>query len=98
MEQGADHNGTDVSTAPSGMLFSRSAWLNRLQTGVEQLISAMHAKGMAPTAGCECGAKEQTANYMITSCPIYHRPNETRALSAVNKSLVLWLTDTCPVI
>ena len=44
----------------------------------------MYKWGMAYTAACECGAKEQTAENVIASCPIYHHPN---GLSDVNKNL-----------
>ena len=57
-----------------------------------------HKWVMAFTAACECGAKEQTAEYVIIFCPIYHHRNGVRALSAVNKILVTWLTETCPAI
>ena len=53
--------------------------------------------GMAPTAAGEGGAKEQTAENVITSCPIYHHPNGVCVFSAIEKSLVPWLTDTCPL-
>ena len=62
----------DVDALPPGMGLPRPAWvwLNRLQTGVG-LFWSMHKWGMASTASCECGAKEQTANHIITSCPTY---------------------------
>ena len=47
---------------------------------------------MDSTAARECGAKEQTAEYIITTCPIYHHLNEARAHLDVNKSQVTWLT------
>ena len=37
--------------------------------------------GMASTAACECGTKEQTTKPIITSCPIYHHPNRSRVFS-----------------
>ena len=52
--------------------------------------------GMASTAICECGAKEQRAKRVITSCPTYHHPNGARALLNVNKNLVTWLMEICP--
>ena len=90
----------DVSTSPPGMHFPRPAWvrLNRLRTGVGLFRSTMHRWGMAPTAACECGAEEQTADHVITSCPIYSHPNGARGLAAVDESLLTWLSDTCPAI
>ena len=57
-----------------------------------------HKWGMAATSACKCGAKEQTAEQVITCCPIYHHPNGARALSDVHKSLVTWLKETCKAI
>ena len=56
--------------------------------------SQQRRNGMiAPTAVHKCGAKEQTAEHVITSCSIYQHPNGGRGLSAVDKSLVPWLTN-----
>ena len=35
---------------------------------------------MASTAACECGAKEQIAEHVVTSCIIYHHSNKAPAL------------------
>ena len=90
----------DVSTAPSGMCFPRPAWvkLNYLQTGVGIFRSTMHKLRMAHTAACECGVKKETSEHVITYCPFYLHSNGVRTLSGVDKSLVSWLTDTCPAI
>ena len=48
---------------------------------------------MASTAACECGTKEQAANYVITSYPIYHHPNGACALSDIVKKLATWLME-----
>ena len=90
----------DVGTASSGMLFLRDAWdrLNHLRIGVGLFRSTMHKQCMAPTATSEYGAKEQTAEHVIASCPIYYHPNGACALLAVDKSLLPWLTDICPAI
>ena len=68
---------TDVNSSLAGINLSRPAWvrLNRLRTGVGLFQSTMHKWGMAPTATCECGAEEQTADHVITTCPIYSHPN-----------------------
>ena len=90
----------DVCLVMSRMSFARSAWvrLNRLQTGVKLFRSTMRKWGTAPTAAGESAAREQTPEHVIASCPIYHDPNGARVLSAVDKSLVSWLKDTCPAI
>ena len=45
----------------------------------------MHRWGMAPIAACECGTEEQTADHIITSCPIYHHPSGTCALASIDE-------------
>ena len=72
--------------------------LNRLRTGVGLFRSLLHKWGMASTASCECWVEEQTADYIITSCPIYCHPNGIRGLLTVNESLARWLFDTSPAI
>ena len=56
----------------------RAAWvkLNRLRTGVGQFHSYMHKWGLAPSPNCECGASEQTADHVLTACPIHRAPVE----------------------
>ena len=90
----------NVDALSTGMGLPRPAWvrLNRLRTGVGLFRASMHKWGMASTASCECGAEEQTADHIITLCPIYRHPNGTRGLLTVNESLARWLSDTCPAI
>ena len=73
----------EASTSPTGICLPRLAWvkLNRLRTGVGLFRSIMHKWGMASTAACECGAEEQAADHVITSCPIYHHPNGIHGLT-----------------
>ena len=68
----------DVCPTPPGITFSRPAWvkLNRLQTGVGLFHSETHKWIMTSTAACESGAKEQTAEHVITFYTIYHHPME----------------------
>ena len=58
---------------PVGMGLPRAAWvkLNRLRTGVGRFHSSMHKWGLAPSRNCECGASEQTADHVLTACPIH---------------------------
>ena len=51
---------------------------------------------MAPMAACDCDAKEQKVEHILTSFPIYHHPNEAHTFSDVKKKLVAWLMETCP--
>ena len=64
---------------PVGMGLPRAAWvkLNRLRTGVGRLHSSMHKWGLAPSPNCECGASEQTADHVLTACPIHRAPHGT---------------------
>ena len=59
----------------------------------------MHKWSKASAASCECGAQEQTADHIMTSCPIYRHRNGIRGLFTVNGSLARWLlSGTCPFI
>ena len=63
----------DVIPTPLGFNPPRPAWvrLKRLQTRVGLFRSKTYKRGvMASTAACECGAKEQTDEHIITSYPI----------------------------
>ena len=62
---------------PVGMGLPRAAWvkLNCLRTGVGRFHSSMHKWGLAPSPNCECGASEQTADHVLTACPIHQAPN-----------------------
>ena len=85
-----------VSSPPLVISFSKPVWvkLNRFRIDVGLFCSETHKWGMASTAACECGAKKQTAEYVMTSCPIYHHPNRARAVLNVNKNLVTSLMET----
>ena len=89
---------TDVSQPPPGMRLPRLAWvrLNRLRTGIGRFRSTMHRWGLSHSAACECGAEEQTADHVITTCPKYHLANGTDGLLTMCKGLTSWLLDTCP--
>ena len=62
-----------TSARPVGMGLPQAAWveLNRLQTGVGRFHSSMHKWGLTPSPNCECGASEQTADHVLTVCPIH---------------------------
>ena len=88
------------ASSPTGLSLPRVAWvrLNHLRTGVGRFRSTMHRWGLAPTAACECGAEEQTADHVILSCPIYRAPNGVRGLACLDDSSVTWLLEVCPEI
>ena len=55
----------------------RQAWLklNRLRTGVGRFNAEMWRWGLSKSPACDCGADQQTANHIITECPLYRQPN-----------------------
>ena len=87
----------DAGPRPPGISLPRAAWvrLNRLRTGVGRFRSSMHKWGLAPSAACECGAEEQTADHVILSCPRHRLPNGTHGLKVLDDDTTTWLTNTC---
>ena len=88
----------DVSNNSSGMTLPRPAWvkLNRLRTGVDLFRATMHKWGMASTPTCKCGAKERSADHIITSCP-NHRPlHGALGIIHPNDLTVEWLNEKGP--
>ena len=72
--------------------------LKPLETDFGLFLSETHKWVMDSTEGCECAAKKQTPEIVVTTCHIYHHLNEARDLSDVDKNLVTWLMKTCPAI
>ena len=66
-----------TSARPVWMGLPRAAWvkLYHLWTGVGQYHLSMHKWGFAPSPNCECGASEQTADHVLTVCPIHQAPH-----------------------
>ena len=66
----------------TGMSLPRTSWvrLNRQRTGVGRFPSSMYKWGLALSPNGECGATEQTADHVISSCLIHHVSRETRGL------------------
>ena len=58
--------------------------LNRLQTGVGRFYLSMHKWGLTPSLNCECGASEQTADHVLTACPIHWAPHGARGLTVLD--------------
>ena len=81
---------------PVGMGLPRAAWvnLNRLRTGVGRFHSSMHKWGLAPSPNCECGASEQTADHVLTACPIHRAPHGARGLTVLDEKTRCWLNNT----
>ena len=80
---------------PVGMGLPRADWvkLNRLRTGVGRFHSSMHKWGLAPSPNCECGASEQTADHVLTACPIHRAPHGARGLTVLDDETRCWLND-----
>ena len=78
-----------------GMGLSRAVWvkLNRLRTGVGRFHSSMHKWGLAPSPNCECGASEQTADHILTACPIYRASHGARGLTVLDDETGRWLNN-----
>jgi len=43
---------------------------------------------------CSFGAKEQTADHILASCPLYHPANGTLGLAALSDGNVDWINTT----
>ena len=78
-----------------GMGLPRAAWVkpNRLRTGVGRFHSSMHKWGLAPSPSCECGASEQTADHVLTACPIHRAPHGARSLTVLDDETRCWLNN-----
>ena len=78
-----------------GMGLPRAAWvkLNRLRTGVGRFHSFMHKWGLAPSPNCECGASEQTADHVLTACPIHRAPHGARGVMVLDDETRCWLNN-----
>ena len=85
----------ETGARPVGMGLPRAAWvkLNRLRTGVGRFHSSMHKWGLAPSPNCECGASEQTADHVLTACPIHRAPHGARGLTVLDDETRCWLND-----
>ena len=85
----------DTGARPVGMGLPRATWvkLNRLRTGVGRFHSSMHKWGLAPSPNCECGASEQTADHVLTACPIHRAPHGARGLTVLDDKSRCWLNN-----
>ena len=85
----------ETGSRPVGMGLPRAAWLklNRLRTGVERFHSSMHKWSIASSPNCECGASDQTADHVLTACPIHRAPHGARGLTVLDDETRCWLND-----
>ena len=84
-----------TSARPVEIGLPRAAWVkfNHLRTGVGRFHSSMHKWSLAPSPNCECGASEQTADHVITACPIHRSPHGARGLTVLDDETRCWLND-----
>ena len=68
------------------MSFHRTAWvkLNRQQTG------------FAPSPNCERGATEQSADHVLTACPIHETPQGAQNLTILDDKTQCWVWMMTP--
>ena len=89
------HHLLDPGDGVQGEHLPRRQWtlLNRLRTGVGRFKMSMKRWGLADSAVCECGEPEQTADHIITTCPLYRPPSED-GLFQMGPETMAWLCDT----
>ena len=81
---------------PVGMGLPRAVWvkLNRLRTSVGQFHSSMNKWDLALSPNYECGASKQTADHVLTACPIHRAPHGARGLTVLDDETRCWLNNT----
>ena len=86
----------ETGARPVRMGLPRAAWvkLNRLRTGVGRFHSSIQKWGLAPSPNCEWGASEQTADHVLTACPIHRAPHGARGLTVLDDETRCWLNNT----
>ena len=85
----------ETGARPAGMELPRATWvkLNRMRTGVGQFHSSMHKWGPTPSPNSECGASEQTADHVLTACPIHRALYGARGLTVWDCETRCWLNN-----
>ena len=57
-------------------------------------IPFVHAQMVfAPSPNCECGASEQTADHVLTACPLHRAPHGARGLTVLDDETRCWLNN-----
>ena len=49
---------------------------------------------LVPSPNCECGASEQTADYVLTACPIHRASHGARDLTILDDETRCWFNNT----
>ena len=81
---------------PLEMGLPKTPWvkLNRLRTGVWRFYSSMYKWGLAPSPNCECGATDEIADHVISTCPIHRAPRGVAGLTVLNEDARCWLNTS----
>ena len=87
-----------TGSRPVEMGLSRAAWVkfDRLRTGVRRFHSSMHKWGLALSPNCECGASEQTADHVLTACPIHRAPHGAGGMTVLDDKTRCWFNNPLP--
>ena len=75
-------------------LLTRSLAQTSRLSPIYQMHSISHKWGLAPSPNCECGASEQTADHVLTACPIHRTPHGARGLTVLDDETRCWLNNT----
>ena len=86
--------GTGARHVEMGLPRASYVKLNRLWTGVGRFHSSMHKWGLAPSPNCECAASEQTADHVLTACPVHWALHGARGLTVLDDETRCWLNNT----
>ena len=64
--------------------------LNRIRTGYGRFNANMNQMGLSPSASCECGATDQTAQHIASECPLHRCKEDLVVLDTAARN---WLHD-----
>ena len=64
--------------------------LNRIRTGYGRFKSNMNRMGLSPSASCECGATDKTAQHIASECPLHSCDGDLVVLDTAARN---WLHD-----
>ena len=78
-----------ANSSPLGMDLPKTSWikLNHLRTGIGRFCLSMYKWSLAPSLNCECDATDQTANHVISMCPIYWAPRGVAGLTDLDDDI-----------
>ena len=76
-----------------GMGLPKTSWvkLNRLRTGVGRFQSSLYKWGLAPSPNCKCGAIDQTADDVFSTCLIHRAPRWVDCVRVLDGENRCWL-------